>query len=91
MVSQTFEVTPEQAAIALRLAQNNGAVARAFCTSATTGLLRSVPGFEDIGQTMFPTRLMEQLATRPGVVEEKYFEDDEGGILEGVEGIVLPD
>ncbi|WP_299723893.1 hypothetical protein [uncultured Tateyamaria sp.] len=91
VVSQTFEVTPEQAAIALRLATTNGAVPRAFCTSATTGLLRQVPGFADIDQTMFPTRLMEQLAARPGVVEEKYFEDDEGGILEGVEGIVLPD
>ena len=91
VVSQTFEVTPEQAAIALRLATTNGAVARAFCTSATTDLLRAVPGFGDINQTMFPTKLMEQLASRPGVVEEKYFEDDEGGIVEGIAGIVLPD
>ncbi|WP_415401930.1 hypothetical protein [Tateyamaria sp. SN3-11] len=91
VVSQTFEVTPEQAAIALRLATTNGAVPRAFCTSATTGLLQRVPGFEDIQQTLFPTKLMEQLASRPGVREEKYFEDDEGGIVEGVEGIVLPD
>lgn len=91
VVSQTIEVTPEQAAIALRLAQTNGAVPRAFCASATTGLLRQVPGFGDIDQTMFPTRLMAQLAARPGVVEEKYFEDDEGTILDGVEGIVLPD
>lgn len=91
VVSQTFEVTPEQAAIALRLAQSNGAVPRAFCTSATTGLLRQVPGFGDIGQTMFPTRLMDQLATRPGVSEEKYFEDDEGTIVDGIAGIVIPD
>mgnify|MGYP001800099555 CR=1 FL=1 len=91
VVSQTFEVTPEQAAIALRLATTNGAVPRAFCTSATTGILQRVPGFEDIQQTLFPTKLMDQLATRPGVREEKYFEDDEGGIVEGVEGIVLPD
>jgi len=91
VVSQTFEVTPEQAAIALRLAATNGAAARGFCTSAATDVLRNVPGFSDIGSTMFPRRLMEQLATRPGVVEEKYFEDDEGGIVEGIAGIVLPD
>lgn len=91
VVSQTIEVTPEQAAIAMRLAVSNGAVARAFCTQATTGLLRQVPGFGDINQTFFPTRLMEQIATRPGVVEEKYFEDDEGTILDGVAGIVLPE
>ena len=91
VVSQTFEVTAEQAAIAMQLAVSNGAVARAFCTDATAGLLRRVPGFEDVEQTMFPTKLMEQLATRPRVTEEKYFEDDEGTILDGVEGIVLPD
>ncbi|MEO9572400.1 MAG: hypothetical protein ABJ263_10625 [Tateyamaria sp.] len=91
VVSQTLEVTPEQSAVALRLAMSNGAVPRAFCTSATTGLLRQVPGFGDIEQVMFPARLMEQIAARPGVVEEKYFEDDEGGIVDGIEGIVLPD
>ncbi|MEP1964823.1 hypothetical protein [Tateyamaria sp.] len=91
VVSQTFEVTPEQAAVALRLATTNGAVPRAFCTSATTGLLSQVPGFQDVSSTLFPTRLMEQLAARPGVIEEKYFEDDEGTIVDGVEGIVLPD
>ncbi|MEO0380529.1 MAG: hypothetical protein AAF252_09675 [Pseudomonadota bacterium] len=91
VVSQTFEVSEEQAAIALQLATTNGAVPRAFCTSATTGLLRQVPGFGDIDQTLFPTRLMTQLAARPGLSEEKYFEDDEGTIVDGVAGIVIPD
>lgn len=91
VVTQEIEVTPEQAEIALRLAEANGAVARAFCTNATTGLLRQVPGFGDIRQTYFPTDLMEQFAARPGVVEEKYFEDDEGTIIDGVAGIVIPD
>ena len=91
VVSQTIEITPEQAAVALRLATTNGAVPRAFCTSATTGLMQRIPGFEDIDSTFYPSRLMEQMASRPGVVEEKYYEDDEGGILEGVAGIVLPE
>ncbi|WP_299281053.1 hypothetical protein [uncultured Tateyamaria sp.] len=91
VVSQTVEVTPEQAAVALRLATTNGAVPRAFCTSATTGLIQRVPGFQAIESTMFPTRLMEQMSTWPGVVEEKYYEDDAGDIVDGVAGIVLPD
>ena len=89
VVTQTFEVTPEQAEIALRLAQAHGPTARAFCTQATTSLMRQVPGFEDIEQTFFPTRLMEQIAERPGVETERYFEDDEGTILDGVAGIVI--
>lgn len=91
VVSQTFEVTPEQAAIALRLATTNGAVPRAFCTNATTGLLSQVPGFQDVSSTFYPTKLMEQLAARPGVRVEEYFEDDDGTIVDGVAGIVLPD
>jgi len=89
VVSQTFTVTPEQAEIALRLAMQNGPVARAFCTTATSQLLAQVPGFENTRQTMFPTNLMRQLAARPGVETDKYFEDDAGGIVEGVAGIVI--
>lgn len=91
VVSQTVEVTPEQAEIALQLAQQNGAVARAFCTNATTSLMREVPGFEDIRVTFFPTNLMEQMSQRPDVVEEKYFEDDEGTIVDGIENLVIAD
>ncbi|MEX0367140.1 MAG: hypothetical protein AB3N22_13785 [Ruegeria sp.] len=91
VVSQTFEVTPQQAEIALQLARRNGTVARAFCTNATTSLMQQIPGFEDIKVTFFPTNLMEQLAERPGVVEEKYFEDDEGTIVDGIENLVIAD
>ncbi|WP_299550001.1 hypothetical protein [uncultured Tateyamaria sp.] len=89
VVSQTVEVTPEQAEIALQLVEQNGAVARAFCTNATTSLMKKVPGFEDIRVTFFPTNLMQQMSQRPGVEEEKYFEDDEGTIIDGIEGIVI--
>lgn len=89
VVSQTMQVTSEQAEIALQLAKQNGAVARAFCTNATTGLMQQIPGFEDIRVTFFPTNLMEQIAARPGVVEDKYYEDDEGTILDGVKAVVI--
>ncbi|MEO9895015.1 MAG: hypothetical protein ABJQ34_08375 [Paracoccaceae bacterium] len=89
VVTQTVPVTPEQAEIALRLAQQNGAVARSFCTSATSGLLRKVPGFENTRSVLFPIKLMEQFAQRPGVVTEKHFEDDEGTIVDGIENLQL--
>ncbi|MEL6100154.1 MAG: hypothetical protein AAFV87_05830 [Pseudomonadota bacterium] len=89
VVTQEMEVTPEQAEIALRLAQSNGPVPRAFCTSASTQLLRQVPGFENIQQTMFPTNLMRQIEARAGVITDRYYEDDEGGILEGVAKVDL--
>ncbi|MEO0746421.1 MAG: hypothetical protein AAFY49_13840 [Pseudomonadota bacterium] len=91
VVLQTVEVTPEQAEVALQLAAANGPVARAFCTNATTGLLRQVPGFGDVNQTFFPTNLMEQMAARAGVSEERYYEDDEGTIIDGIEGLVIPE
>ncbi len=89
VVSQTVEVSPEQAEIALRLALANGAVSRSFCTNANTGLLRQVPGFGDIKPTFFPANLMKQMASRPGVVEERYYEDDEGTILDGIAGVTI--
>ena len=73
---QTIEVTPEQAEIALRAALANGAEPAGFCTIGTSGVLRQVPGFESIKSTFFPTKLADQLATFPGVVTERYYEDD---------------
>ncbi|MEM8654839.1 MAG: hypothetical protein AAGF36_08840 [Pseudomonadota bacterium] len=90
VVSQTVEVTAEQAEIAMQLAERNGAVGSAFCTNATTSLMQQVPGFENIRVTMFPSNLMEQMASYPGVVEDKYFEDDAGTIHDGIDGIVIP-
>lgn len=84
VVSQTIEVTPEQAETALRLALSNGAVPGAFCTNATSGLLQQVPGFEDISTTFFPVKLMAQLENRPGVRTEKYFEDDDADLQAGL-------
>lgn len=91
VVSQTFEVTAEQAEIALRLAQQAGPVPRSFCTSSTTRLLREVPGFGFVNSALFPTKLMDQLEEQPGVVTEKYFEDDDGNLLAGIAQIELPD
>ncbi|APE42626.1 hypothetical protein BOO69_03720 [Sulfitobacter alexandrii] len=91
VVSQEMVVTPEQAETALRLVQSNGAVPGAYCTNATTSLLRQVPGFENIDVTFYPEKLMQQIAKRPGVVTTRYFEDDEGNVTDAIAaGFTVP-
>ncbi len=89
VVSQTIEVTPEQAEIALKLAMQNGPVPKMLCARSTTQLLRQVPGFGDIRETMFPGNLLEQFEQRPGVTTDRYYEDDAGTILDGIDGLVI--
>ncbi|MCV6586184.1 MAG: hypothetical protein OIF47_11665 [Marinibacterium sp.] len=78
VVIQTIPVTAEQAQVAYELALKRGPVGAAMCTNATSGILRQVPGFEDIRHVYQPTKLMEQVAQIPGVETERYFEDDDG-------------
>jgi hypothetical protein len=89
VVTQEIEVTPQQAEIALRLIKANGSVGPAQCTNSTSSMLRQIPGFEDIKGTWFPSRLMEQFETRAGVVTDRYYEDDEGTIVDGVAKVEL--
>lgn len=84
VVSQTFVVTPQQAETALALVKAHGPAPDAFCANATSSILRQVPGFEDVKTTFYPVKLMDQLDKRPDVVKEKYFEDDEGNITDGI-------
>lgn len=89
VVSQTIEVSPDQAEAALRLAQEYGAVPQAFCTQATTSVLSQVPGFEDISPSFFPSNLMRQIEARGDATTDKYFENDDGDILDGVARVDL--
>lgn len=89
VVSQEIPVTAAQAEQALRLAQANGSVPGAFCTSATTGLLRQVDGFGWVDSTFFPTNLRDQIAVRPNVRTTTLFENDKGDIVDGVRAAML--
>lgn len=89
IVLQTVEVSPETADRAIRLAIARGQVASALCARSTVELLQQLDGFEDVSSTLFPKRLMENFATLPGVEVEKYFEDDEGTILDGIAKVEL--
>lgn len=77
VVIQTVEVPPEVAERALRLAIANGPVASAQCALSTAAILRQLPGFENIGSTWFPKRLMDNFAEVPGVQTTKIFENDD--------------
>ncbi|MCR8826092.1 hypothetical protein [Pseudosulfitobacter koreensis] len=89
VVSQTVPVTASQAEQALRLVRNYGNVGDAQCAQATTAVLAQVPGFETVTSTWFPTNLMEQFGTFPNVVTDKYYENDEGDIVDGIAKVQL--
>ena len=89
IVLQTVEVKPEVAEQAIRLAIARGSVGDAQCAASTIALLRQLDSFSQMSSTLFPKRLMNNFATLPGVQTEKYYEDDEGTILDGIAKVQL--
>lgn len=89
VVMQEITVSAQDAERMLQLAQTKGPVASAFCTNATSSMIKQLPGFGDVDVTFFPVNLMEQLEGRPGVVTERYYEDDEGDVSDGIPATVL--
>ncbi len=83
-VIQTIEVTPQQAEIALQLAKQMGPVPGSFCANYTARLLQQVPGFEQINVVFSPVKLSEQFGSLPGVVTEKYYENDSADLQAGL-------
>jgi hypothetical protein len=77
VIEQTVEVSPEVAETVLAKVKANGAVANAFCTSASSTILRSTPGFETLPSTMFPRQLSESFAELPGVSTRVITDDDD--------------
>ncbi|MFP7674776.1 hypothetical protein ACG74X_15615 [Marivita sp. S0852] len=76
VVMQRIEVSPDVAERALRLATVSGPVASAQCALSTAGLLRQLPGFQNVGSTWFPKRLMADFGELPGVQTSRLFEND---------------
>ena len=89
IVLQAVEVKPEVAEQAIRLAIARGSVGDAQCAASNIALLRQLDGFSQMSSTLFPKRLMNNFATLPGVQTEKYYEDDEGTILDGIAKVQL--
>ncbi len=89
VVSQEIPVTAAQAEQALRLVQANGSVPGAFCASATTGILAKIDGFQSIGSTFYPVRLMDDIATLPNVTTTKLYENDSGDVIDALSAAQL--
>jgi hypothetical protein len=84
VVVQHLNVSAEQAEMALRLAKARGEVPDGGCASSTAQLLRQIPGFEGIKQTVFPNKLMASFGTIPTVQRStiyEYDDDDKGFAL----------
>jgi hypothetical protein len=67
VIEQTIEVSPQVAEIVMQRAMAYGAVPKAQCTYAVSGVLRDVPGFETMPRTWFPKNLMKAFGKLPGV------------------------
>ena len=82
-------MTDAQAEQILQLVMSNGTVAGAFCANATSGILSQVQGFESISKTFYPAKLSEQFASLPGVTTTKYYENDDGDVIDAVRASLL--
>lgn len=76
VVVQTVEVTPAVAEQAFALAKQRGTSWDAMCATNVTRILAKTQGFEHMGGSIFPARLMKNFADMPGVKTDEVFEDD---------------
>ena len=76
VVKQEIVVSPEVAALAAQKAKAYGAVPKAMCANSVSTILGGLPGFEGLGHSYFPGRLMRKFGELPGVHEEYYFDND---------------
>lgn len=76
VVKQDIVVSPEVAALASKLAQEYGAVPKAYCADSISTILRQLPGFEGLPSTMYPVPLMEAFGKLPGVTSQTYRDND---------------
>lgn len=75
VVSQEVRVSPEVAEIALARVQSYGAVGKAFCSNATTDVLRSIPGFEGVPRSFNPKKAVTFFDAMPGVKRSEAYDD----------------
>lgn len=75
-VTQEIAVSPQVAAMAKKLAAEYGAVPKAACSLSTSQILSQLPGFEFVGTSYFPNKIMDKFAKLPGVKTQKFYDDD---------------
>ncbi|WBU64011.1 hypothetical protein [Paracoccus aerodenitrificans] len=72
----TVPVSRETADIAIRAAEGNGPVNKAFCAVGTSKVLSATPGFQGAPGGFSPIRLRSWFLTLPGVRTEEYRDND---------------
>lgn len=73
---QEVDVSPEVAEMAFQRAVANGPTPKAACTTHTSSMLASLPGFSSLRRTWFPGNLSDDFAKVPGVRSREYYETD---------------
>lgn len=76
VIEDRIEVPLATANAAIRAAEAQGAVNKAFCTQGTSSVLSQTPGFEDVPRTFFPKALREWFIKHPGVVSKEHRDGD---------------
>ena len=84
VVEQKFPVTAAQAEQALQLVMANGSVGGGFCTNSTSAILQRINGFQNVQNTFYPVKLMEQLSRFPNVTTTKLYENDAGEVVDAL-------
>lgn len=77
VLEQKVFVSPAIAELVLQRAKDYGAVPKAMCTDATSGILRGVPGFESLPATWYPRTLSDAFGALPGVTTRTITDDDD--------------
>ena len=75
---QRVPVSAEVAELAIQRAESNGAVGKALCGRSVSDILHNLPGFESIGNTYFPNRIVRAFGELRGVVTFQHEAADEG-------------
>lgn len=83
VIEQKIYVSPAVAEQVLAKVKAYGAVPKAMCTNATSGILRTVLGFESMPATWYPKKLSDAFGQLPGV-EERLITDDDDDSNHGV-------
>ncbi|MBD3787408.1 MAG: hypothetical protein IE922_10670 [Sphingomonadales bacterium] len=76
VLEQKVPLTLAQAEALRARAEAYGPVSKMFCASATSSILRGVPGFESIPATMSPIKLSKAFRALPGATERLYEDGD---------------
>lgn len=72
----TVPVSREVADAAIRAAEGNGPVNKAFCATGVSNVLRSVPGFQGAPGGFSPLKIRAWFQTIPGVTTAEYRDGD---------------